>query len=84
MILDCQVCKEAKSQVYPVAQHSTRESTAPLELVHMDVIGPFPNSHAHNRYALIMVDEYSRFVWLYVLRKKSEVCTTIKKWAKMI
>ena len=40
--LDCQVCKQAKTHVAPKGKMSLRRTKRPFELVHADLIGPFP------------------------------------------
>lgn len=45
-----------------------------LELVHSDVLGPFLNpSFNRTRYLLTLIDDFSRYIWVYFLRQKSEV-----------
>jgi transposase InsO family protein len=36
------------------------------------------------RYFVTFIDDFSRKVWLYTLKKKDEVFETIKKWKMMI
>jgi hypothetical protein len=45
----------------------------PLELLHMDLFGPTSFvSIGGNSYCLVIIDDYSRFTWVYFLRDKSE------------
>jgi len=49
-------------------------STEPLQLVHSDVVGPFGVvSHGGNRYAVLFVDDYTRYVSVYPIARKSDV-----------
>lgn len=64
--LDCQVCKNEKPKAYLVAKESGRVSTRPLALVHMDVISPYPNSHSGKRYAIIIMDDHTLFMWVFL------------------
>ncbi|GKA17251.1 retrovirus-related pol polyprotein from transposon TNT 1-94 [Tanacetum coccineum] len=42
-----------------------------LHLLHMDLFGPVtPRSINHEKYTLVIVDEYSRYTWVYFLKKK--------------
>ncbi|GJR32111.1 retrovirus-related pol polyprotein from transposon TNT 1-94 [Tanacetum coccineum] len=44
-----------------------------LHLLHMDLFGPVsPMSINHEKYTLVIVDEYSRYKWVHFLRKKSQ------------
>ncbi|CAI7857857.1 unnamed protein product [Closterium sp. NIES-54] len=55
---------------------------APLELVHMDVVGPTrAPSLLGSRYFLTIVDDHTRAVWVYPLKTKGEVATAVlKEW----
>lgn len=49
-------------------------STVPFQLVHMDVWGPSPvPSNKGYRYYLLVVDDFTRYTWLFPLHYKSEV-----------
>jgi hypothetical protein len=51
----------------------------PLELLHMDLFGPIAYiSISESKYCLIIVDEYSRFTWLFFLQEKSQTQETLK------
>ena len=46
----------------------------PLEVVYSDVCGPLDsNSLGGNRYFLTFVDEFTRKIWIYLLKEKGEV-----------
>ena len=48
-------------------------STKPLELIHMDLMGPSRTvSLCGNSDILIMVDDFTRFTWVAFLKHKSE------------
>jgi hypothetical protein len=54
---------------------------APLELVHGDLCGPIsPATPAGNRYFLLLVDDYSRFMWVKLLRTKDEAVDAIRQF----
>jgi hypothetical protein len=54
----------------------------PLELLHMDLFGPTSFvSISSNFYCLVIVDDYSRFTWVYFFRDKSNVFETFKSFA---
>ncbi|GJW69674.1 retrovirus-related pol polyprotein from transposon TNT 1-94 [Tanacetum coccineum] len=49
-----------------------------LHLLHMDLFGPVkPQSISHNKYTLVIVDEYSRYTWVFCLKKKSDTAECI-------
>ncbi|CAI7864614.1 unnamed protein product [Closterium sp. NIES-54] len=59
---------------------SCRLSKKPLELVHMDLVGPLPvQGHKGERYFLTIVDDWSRLMWAYPLKQKDHAASTIKE-----
>lgn len=46
--------KWAKLQLY--------EAGAPLGRLHLDILGPFPTSNSGNKYILVIIDQFSRWV----------------------
>ena len=52
----------------------THRASSPLGLIHSDLMGPFPYPSINKaRYVLTFIDDLSRYTWVYLLRKKSEV-----------
>nr|GEU85863.1 hypothetical protein [Tanacetum cinerariifolium] len=52
-----------------------------LELLHMDLCGPMRVASINEkRYILVIVDDYSRFTWVYFLHTKDETPETIKNF----
>jgi transposase InsO family protein len=75
----CQVRKQVANTHPYKSQMSTHR---PLELLHMDLFGPTSfMSIGGNSYCLVIVDDYSRFTWVYFLRDKSNVFETFKSFA---
>jgi hypothetical protein len=62
----CQVGKQvANTHPYKSQMYTHR----PLELLHMDIFGPTSFvSIGDNSYCLVIVDDYSRFTWVYSSR----------------
>jgi hypothetical protein len=58
----------------------------PLELLHMDLFGPIAYiSIGRSKYCLVIVDDYSRFTWVFFLQEKSQTQETLKgflRWAQ--
>lgn len=72
---DCQMGKLRRS-VHKSKQVNT--NTEPLKLIHMDLFGPVNvQSLARKRYALVMVDDYSRYTWEKFLETKDEAAQEI-------
>ena len=75
----CEACHLGKSHRAALPKQSTTRSTAPLELVHMDICGPFRvKSVGGARYWLLIVDDYCRYVYLRTMKEKSEAPAIFK------
>ncbi|CAI7812420.1 unnamed protein product, partial [Closterium sp. NIES-54] len=69
----CVPCVEGRQRAAP---HSSKfpPTEAPLQTLHMDVWGPARVSgQGHERYFLLVVDDYSRYTTVFPLRRKGEV-----------
>ena len=79
----CSACQAGK-QVggrHPVKNIMT--TRRPLELLHMDLFGP--NSYKSlggNSFGLVIVDDFSRFTWVFFLDDKSQVQKIFKNFAR--
>lgn len=55
-----------------------------FDLIHCDIWGPYHvSSHSGYNYFLTLVDDYSRFTWIYILRQKLEAKSVIPRFFKM-
>jgi len=62
----------AKSHQLPyTSSHHT--SNSPLDLIYSDVWGPAPLSVGRHSYYVSFIDDYSKYTWVYLLKKKSDV-----------
>jgi histone deacetylase 1/2 len=68
----CNACQLGKAHQLPFYP-STHVSTAPLQLIHTDVWGPALPSANNSKYYVSFIDDFSRYVWVYFLKCKSEV-----------
>jgi transposase InsO family protein len=58
---------------------NTMTTDRPLELLHMDLFGPTAYiSIGGSKYYLVIVDDYSRFTWVFFLQEKSQTQETLK------
>ncbi|GKA95361.1 retrovirus-related pol polyprotein from transposon TNT 1-94 [Tanacetum coccineum] len=54
-----------------------------LHFLHMDLFGPVkPQTISHNKYTLVIVDEYSRYTWVFCLKKKSDAADCIMSFIR--
>jgi transposase InsO family protein len=74
----CSACEQGKSTRahFPLKpEHSTNHV---LQLLHMDLCGPMRvQSINGKRYILVIVDDYSRWTWVYFLRSKDQAPSMI-------
>jgi hypothetical protein len=68
----CDACACAKAHQLPY-QISLSHPTVPLELIFSDVWGSAIESFGRKSYYVTFIDDYSKFIWIYLLRHKSEV-----------
>nr|GEZ60902.1 ribonuclease H-like domain-containing protein [Tanacetum cinerariifolium] len=72
----CKICQRAKQtrEAFPLSDHKSKTLG---ELVHLDLWGPYrTHSGEGYRYFLIIVDDYSRAVWVYIVKTKDETSCT--------
>lgn len=77
----CQSCLVAKQirAPFPVEAHYRAEE--PLELLHMDLCGPItPSTMAGNCYFLLIVDDYTRWMWVFVIKSKDQALEAFTKF----
>jgi hypothetical protein len=56
-------------------------SIFPLELIFCDVWGPSPAlPHNKNHYYVSFVDDYSKFIWVFPIQRKSDMLTVFQKF----
>ncbi|CAI7845029.1 unnamed protein product [Closterium sp. NIES-54] len=68
------------------APHSSSfpPTEAPLQTLHMDVWGPARvRGQGHERYFLLVVDDYSRYTTVFSLRSKGEVTKVLIDWIRV-
>ena len=72
-----------KEHKFEKASHE--RTSAPLELIHSDVAGPFTHmSMSQAKYALTFIDDFSRYCWVYFLKHKSEVFGLFKVFKALV
>ncbi|GKC39684.1 retrovirus-related pol polyprotein from transposon TNT 1-94 [Tanacetum coccineum] len=78
----CALGKSQKSSHQPKAKDTNQEK---LYLLHMDLYGPMRVASINGkRYILVIVDDYSRFIWVRFLKTKDEAPAAINKCIKNI
>ncbi|CAI5938546.1 unnamed protein product [Closterium sp. NIES-65] len=78
----CVPCVEGRLRAAP---HSSQfpPTEAPLQTLHMDVWGPARvRGQGHERYFLLVVDDYSRYTTVFPLRSKDDVTEVLIDWIR--
>uniref|UniRef100_A0A2N9IXE5 Integrase catalytic domain-containing protein n=1 Tax=Fagus sylvatica TaxID=28930 RepID=A0A2N9IXE5_FAGSY len=64
---------------------SINKVTAPFQLVHADLWGPAPNVSINAfRFYLVLVDEFTKFTWVYLLKHKSDTFSIFKQFTALV
>ncbi|CAI7811134.1 unnamed protein product, partial [Closterium sp. NIES-53] len=78
----CVPCVEGRQRAAPHSS-SFPPTEAPLQTLHMDVWGPARvRGQGHERYFLLVVDDYSRYTTVFPLRSKGEVPEVLIDWIR--
>ncbi|CAI7763487.1 unnamed protein product [Closterium sp. NIES-53] len=78
----CVPCVEGRQRAAPHSS-SFPPTEAPLQTLHMDVWGPARiRGQGHERYFLLVVDDYSRYTTVFPLRSKGEVTEVLIEWIR--
>ncbi|CAI7903095.1 unnamed protein product [Closterium sp. NIES-53] len=78
----CVLCVEGRQRAAP---HSSEfpPTEAPLQTLHMDVWGlARVRGQGHERYFLLVVDDYSRYTTVFPLRSKGDVTEVLIDWIR--
>ena len=78
----CEECRVGKScrQPRPIATEESRKSTAPLDLVHVDIVGPMKHpSFASKKYFIPIYDDNSAASLVRFLRSRDETSREIQE-----
>ncbi|GJR68716.1 zinc finger, CCHC-type containing protein [Tanacetum coccineum] len=75
----CSGCVVAKQTRKSFPNEAQWRASKPLELLHADLCGPItPQSTGGNRYFLLIVDDWCRYMWVYFLKSKDEALAKFK------
>nr|GFB89901.1 retrovirus-related Pol polyprotein from transposon TNT 1-94 [Tanacetum cinerariifolium] len=81
----CSACEQGKIHQKHHKSKTAFASIKPLYLLHMDLCGPMRvQSINGKRYVLVVVDDYSRYTWVFFLHSKDEASDVIISFIKKI
>jgi hypothetical protein len=77
---DLDPCIEcAKGKQTSMHKYTVNRMTNVLELIHMDICGPFPTTTRNGHvYFISFIDHYLRYGYIYLIKKKAKVLDTFK------
>jgi transposase InsO family protein len=79
----CAACQARKQVGSTHHSKNVMTTSRPLELLHMDLFRPIAYlSIGGSKYGLVIVDDFSRFTWVFFLQDKSKTQGTIKRFLR--
>ena len=80
-VSDCEGCALGKQSRLPFPKSSSSKTSDVLELVHSDVCGPMSvPSVGGSLYFITFIDDFSKYVWVHVIKKKSDALEKFKEF----
>jgi transposase InsO family protein len=80
----CYVCPLAKQHRIPFPVHTTH-TRMPFEIVHCDIWGPMATPSINGSvFFLSIVDDYTRFTWVHLMKSKSQTRSLIKSFFSLV
>ena len=81
----CGACQQGKQTKISFKSKNVVSTSRPLQLLHMDLIGPSRTSSLGGKYyVLVVVDDFSRFTWVSFLAHKDEAFSSFTKLCKRL
>jgi transposase InsO family protein len=79
----CSACQAGKQVGVHHPHKNIMTIDRPLELLHMDLFGPIAYiSIGRSKYCLVIMDDYSRFTWVFFLQEKYQTQGTLKRFLR--
>ncbi|GKB49353.1 putative ribonuclease H-like domain-containing protein [Tanacetum coccineum] len=77
----CVACQKGKQHRASCKSKIENSISLPLHLLHMDLFGPtFVKSLMKKMYCLVVIDDFSRFTWVFFLATKDETSGILKSF----
>jgi hypothetical protein len=79
----CAACQAGKQVGTTHQSKNVMTTSRPLELLYMDLLGPVAYLCIRgSKYGLVIVDDFSRFTWVFFLQDKSEAQGTLTRFLR--
>ncbi|KAI3435142.1 RRM domain-containing protein [Psidium guajava] len=81
----CQGCLIAKQVRLPFSTAANYRAEEPLELLHVDLCEPIsPPTISGNNYFMLIVDDNTRWMWVYMIKTKDQAYVTFKNFKQLV
>ncbi|KAL8125834.1 hypothetical protein AgCh_013216 [Apium graveolens] len=81
----CDSCQKAKQRKSSFKSKTESSILEPYHLLHIDLFGPVNiMSIVKKKYAMVIVDEFTRYIWVYFLHTKSETASILIDHVKQL
>ena len=81
----CAECMESKMPRNSFNKNMSIRSKRKLQVIFSDVCGPIQNeTPGGNKYFVTFIDEFTRKLWIYLIRRKSDVLSIFKKFKALV
>lgn len=81
----CEECVQSKQHKNSFSKDVSSKAKAILDIVYSDVCGPMQvESTGGNKYFVSFIDDFSRKLWVYLIKKKSDVLDVFMKFKSMV
>ena len=81
----CQACVDGKLHRSQFPTTRGKRAKEPLDLIHSDVCGKIQTrSLGGGYYFLTFIDDSTRYVWVYILKNKSQVFEKFVEWKALV
>ena len=81
----CDACQKEKQSKSSFKLKNIVYTSRPLELIHMDLFGPTRvASLGGMHYAYVLVNDYSRYTWVYFLAHKNDAFKAFENFTKRV
>ena len=77
----CEIYVKSKKSRFPFVSKAPKRASATLQVIHYDICDPFEvASLGGNKYFITFVDKFTRMIWLYTIKIKSEALDIFRKF----
>lgn len=85
VVMRCNVCKLAErkrsrgASIQEESLNFTEKEESPFDTYHVLLIGPLPVTKKNHKYIFVVVDDFTKFVWLYSTTDDAKVVNLLKR-----